>query len=87
MQNDLKYRFLEYKLSRRTISAAEIKEKKVSKLKAMRLLRKLKLRELAARCGVSTSAIGNSEAKGINTARIAKRYAAVLGCDWKDLMD
>ena len=59
----------------------------MSKLKAMRLRRKLKLRELAAICGVSTSAIGNSEAKGIKTARIAKRYAAVLGCDWKDLLD
>ena len=59
----------------------------MSKLKKMRLLRKLKLRELAALCGVSTSAIGNSEAKGIRTARLAKRYAAVLGCDWKDLLD
>ena len=59
----------------------------MSKLKAMRLLRKLKLRELAALCGASISTTGNLEARGIRTARIAKRYAAVLGCDWKDLLD
>ena len=59
----------------------------MSKLKAMRLRRGLKLRELAALCGVTTSTIGNSEARGVRTARIAKRYAAALGCDWKDLLD
>ena len=59
----------------------------MSKLKAMRQLRKLKLRELAALCGVTISAVGDLEARGIRTVRIAKRYAAVLGCDWKDLLD
>ena len=59
----------------------------MSKLKAMRQLRQLKLRELAALCGVTISAVGDLEARGIRTVRIAKRYAAVLGCDWKDLLD
>ena len=59
----------------------------MSKLKAMRLRRKLKLRELAALCKVSVSAIGNSETCGVKTSRLAKRYAAALGCDWKDLLD
>jgi len=59
----------------------------MSRLKAMRQRRKLKLREVAALCGVTTSTIGNLEARGIHTVRIAKRYAAVLGCDWKDLLE
>ena len=59
----------------------------MSKLKAMRLLRKLKLREVAALCGVTTATVHDTETSGIKTARIAKRYAAVLGCDWKDLLD
>ena len=63
------------------------KQEKMSKLKVMRLLRKLKLRELAALCGVSISSVGDLEATGIRTVRIAKRYAAVLDCDWKDLLD
>lgn len=59
----------------------------MSKLKAMRLRRKLKLRELAALCGVTIATVHDTETSGIRTARIAKRYAAVLGCDWKDLLD
>ena len=59
----------------------------MSKLKAMRLLRQLKLRELAELCGVTISAVHDTEVRGIRTVRIAKRYAAVLGCDWKDLLD
>jgi transcriptional regulator with XRE-family HTH domain len=53
----------------------------------MRLRRKLKLRELAALCGVTIATVHDTETSGIRTARIAKRYAAVLGCDWKDLLD
>ena len=59
----------------------------MSKLRAMRLRRRLKLREIAALCGVTTSTIHDTEVRGIRTVRIAKRYAAALGCDWKDLLD
>lgn len=59
----------------------------MSKLKAMRLRCGLKLRELAALCGVTVATIHDTEVRGVRTARIAKRYAAALGCDWKDLLD
>ena len=59
----------------------------MSRLKAMRLNRKLKLRELAALCGVTAQTVHDTEVTGIRTARIARRYAAALGCDWKDLLD
>ena len=42
----------------------------MSKLKAMRLRRKLKLRELAALCGVTTATVHDTETSGIKTARI-----------------
>ena len=59
----------------------------MSKLRAMRLRRRLKLREIAALCGITVSTIHDTEVRGIRTVRIAKRYAAVLGCDWRDLLD
>jgi transcriptional regulator with XRE-family HTH domain len=52
------------------------REENVSKLKAMRLLRKLKLRELAALCGVTAATVHDTETGGIEIVRIAKRYAA-----------
>jgi len=45
------------------------------------------LREVAELLQVTAQTVQQHEKRGIRTARIAKRYAAVLGCDWKDLLD
>ena len=47
----------------------------------------IKMVELSRLTGASAKTISRTAALGIRTARIAKRYAAVLGCDWKDLLD
>ena len=36
---------------------------------------------------VGQSAVSEFERKGIRTRSAAERYAAALGCDWKDLLD
>ena len=47
----------------------------------------LKIVELSRLTGASAKTISRTAVLGIKTARLAKRYAAVLGCDWKDLLD
>ena len=43
--------------------------------------------ELAEKMNVQPAAISRWETRGITTLKTAKRLAAVLGCNWKELLD
>lgn len=43
--------------------------------------------ELARRLNVCRSCVSIAEKKGIRTSSAAKRYAAVLDCDWRELLE
>ena len=45
------------------------------------------LRQVAEMLQITAQTVQQQEKRGVKTARIAKRYAAALGCDWKDLLD
>lgn len=59
----------------------------MSKLYAMRKQRGLCAAELARRLNVCRSSVSIAEKKGIRNSAAAKRYAVVLECDWRDLLD
>ena len=59
----------------------------MSNLAKARLKAGLLVRELAEMLKASPSTVCQQEKRGIQNARIARRYAAALGCDWKDLLD
>ena len=58
----------------------------MSKLKEMRLKRQLKAIDLAKLMGTSRQNISLAEKKGIRNMAAAKRYAAVLHCQWQEIM-
>ena len=59
----------------------------MSRLAMARRKAGLCLREVAEMLQVTAQTVQQQEKRGIRTARIARRYAAALGCDWKDLLD
>lgn len=59
----------------------------MSKLKAMRLQLGMKLREVAEKTGEKISAVHANERRGIQTVRLAKKYAGALGCQPGDLLE
>lgn len=59
----------------------------MSKLKSILKLRKIRQVDIAKATGISCKTVHRSCALGIKTVRIAKRYAAALNCDWRDLLD
>lgn len=59
----------------------------MSALKQIRKDQKLSLEQLAKRMKTTFQNVWQHEQYGIKTARIAKRYAAALGCDWRELLD
>lgn len=59
----------------------------MTSLKKIRLARKIKACELAKRLGITRQSVCLAEKKGIRNVAAAIRYAAVLDCDWRDLMD
>ena len=58
----------------------------MSKLREMRLKRQLKAIDLAKLMGTSRQNISLAERKGIRNMAAAKRYAAVLNCQWQEIM-
>ena len=49
---------------------------------------KQRLREIAAKVGVTVAAVHIAETRGLQTVRAARKYAAAFpGCDWRDLID
>ena len=59
----------------------------MTSLRRLRLERKLTLREVGAGVHTTPQTVHETEVRGIRTVKTAKRYAAVLGCDWRDLLD
>ena len=59
----------------------------MTSLRRLRLERKLTLREVGAGVHTTPQTVHDTEVRGIRTVKTAKRYAAVLGCDWRDLLD
>ena len=59
----------------------------MSNLKKVRLDLGITAIELSKRVGVSRQNVSLAEKKGLRNAAAAKRYAAALNCDWKDLLD
>ena len=53
------------------------------------ILKRLKVSqtELSRRLKISRSAVSQALHGGIKKRSTAERYAAALGCDWKDLLD
>lgn len=59
----------------------------MTRLAAMRKQKGLCAAELARRLNVCRSCVSIAEKKGIRTSSAAKRYAAVLDCDWRELLE
>ena len=59
----------------------------MTRLKKLRLKNKMTLREVAKKVDASIQSVHAQEVRGIRTIKNAKRYAVVLGCDWRDLLD
>ena len=59
----------------------------MTSLRRLRLKRKLTLREVGAGVHTTPQTVHDTEVRGIRTVKTAKRYAAVFGCDWRDLLD
>ena len=59
----------------------------MTKLAYYRTLARLTLRELGERVGVTAQTVHDTEVRGIRSTRLATRYAAALGHDWRDLLD
>ena len=55
-------------------------------IKAIRL-RGLSRKDVARRTGGQYETVKRQCITGIKTPRVAKRYAAVLCCDWRELLD
>ena len=63
------------------------RKKSMSKLKTMRLQLGMKLREVAEKTGEKLSAVHANERRGIQTVRLAKKYASALGCQPEDVLE
>ena len=59
----------------------------MSQLRQIRLRTGIKACELARRMNITRQCVCIAEKKGIKNAGAARRYAAALGCDWRDLLD
>ena len=59
----------------------------MSRLAVARRKAGLCLREIAEKLQITAQTVQQQEKRGIRTARIARRYAEALGCDWKELLD
>ena len=59
----------------------------MTQLKKIRIARGLKACILAKRLNITRQCVCIAEKKGIRNVNTAKRYAAALGCDWRELLD
>jgi len=60
----------------------------MTRLKKLRKESKMRLREVAAKVGVTIASVHDAEVRGLQTVRAARKYAAAFpGCDWRDLID
>ena len=59
----------------------------MTQLRRIRLERKLTLRSIGEIIKVTPQTVHDTEVYGIKTVTTAKRYAAALNCDWRELLD
>ena len=59
----------------------------MTELAKLRKSKKLRLRHIAEAVGVTPQTVWKHEKLGIKTLRIAKHYAAALGCSPTELLD
>ena len=60
----------------------------MTKLRELRQMSGMKLREIAALIGSTPSTVHDAEVRGLRTVRIAAKYArAFPGKTWRDLLD
>ena len=59
----------------------------MTQLRRIRLERKLTLRSIGEIIKVTPQTVHDTEVYGIKTVKTAKRYAAALNCDWRELLD
>lgn len=64
-----------------------MKRKKRSALQELRKSLHLTQEKLGRLLHVSQQTVAATERTGIKKRSTAERYAVVLGCDWKDLLD
>ena len=60
---------------------------KQTALRKVRRQLRIKQVELANRLRLKKNTVCQAEQYGIKKRSTAERYAAALGCDWKDLLD
>ena len=60
----------------------------MTRLKHYRLMTNQKLREVAAKIGLTPATVHDAEVRGILTPRLAAKYAAAFpGTTWQDLLE
>ena len=59
----------------------------MTRLRQLKEASGLKSAELARRMNITRQCVCIAEKKGIRNAAAARRYAAALGCDWRELLD
>ena len=59
----------------------------MTRLKVMRESMGIRGAELARRLNVTRATVWIAEQKGVRSVSAARRYAAVLNCDWRDVLD
>lgn len=59
----------------------------MTRLKKLRLKKRMTLREVGSIVKASIQSVYTQEVRGIRTVKTAKRYAIVFGCDWRKLLD
>ena len=59
----------------------------MTRLKRLRQEKKISGAELARRLRISRASVCIAEKKGLRNVAAAHRYATVLGCDWRDLLE
>jgi len=67
------------------MNKSELKAKNPVRLK--RMAKGMYQYELAERLNVRPAAVSRWETHGVATLKTAKKIAAVLGCDWRELFD
>ncbi len=59
----------------------------MTRLREMRKNAGKRLREVAETISVTPQTVQQQELRGIRSIRTARKYAAALECDWRDLID
>ena len=59
----------------------------MTRLRQLKEASGLKSAELARRMNITRQCVCIAEKKGIRNVAAAQRYAAALGCDWRELLD